>query len=68
VLTTWQSRYTDIHDTSAVADNNRLARAHLQRRLGRWQRRYPGIDVRAVAVHGTTLNYLARNAASIQLA
>lgn len=67
VLITWQARFTDIHDCRAVADGNRLARAHLDRRLARWKKRYPDLDVRAVAVQGSTLNFLAKNAGSIQL-
>jgi nucleotide-binding universal stress UspA family protein len=67
VLTAWQSRYADIHDGNAVADGNRLARAHLDRRLATWKKRYPDLDVQAVAVHGSTLNYLGKNADSIQL-
>jgi nucleotide-binding universal stress UspA family protein len=67
VLRTWQSRFTDIHDARAVTDGNRLVKAQLDRRLSRWKHRYPDLDVKAVAVHGDTLNYLARNAKSIQL-
>ena len=67
VLTTWQSRFTDIHDGNAVADGNRLARAQLDRRLAQWKKRYPDLDVRAVAVPGNTLNFLTKNAGSIQL-
>ena len=67
VLTTWQSRYTDIHANNAVADGNRLARARLDRRLDQWRKRYPDLDVEAVAVHGSTLNYVAREAGSIKL-
>jgi nucleotide-binding universal stress UspA family protein len=67
VLTTWQSRFTDIHDGHAVADGNRLAKAQLDRRLAQWKKRYPDIDVRAVAAHCSTLNFLTKNAGSIQL-
>ncbi|MET0992854.1 MAG: universal stress protein [Mycobacterium sp.] len=67
VLTTWQSRFTDIHDAHAVAEGNRLAKSQLERRLAEWRRRYPDLDVQAVAAHCTTLNYLAKNAGSIQL-
>jgi nucleotide-binding universal stress UspA family protein len=67
VLTTWQSRYTDIHDSRAVAEGNRLAKARLDRRLEEWRTRYPDLDVEAVAVHGNLLNYFAANAESIQL-
>ena len=67
VLTTWQSRYTDIHANNAVADGNRLARARLDRRLDQWRKRFPDLDVEAVAVHGSTLNYFAREAGTIKL-
>ena len=67
VLTTWQSRFSDVHDGHAVADGNRLANAQLDRRLAQWTKRYPELDVRDVAVHGSTLNYIAKNADSIQL-
>ena len=67
VLTTWQSRFTDIHDGNAVANGNRLARAQLDRRLAQWKKGYPDLDVRAVAVPGNTLNFLTKNADSIQL-
>ena len=67
VLTTWQSRYTDIHDNHAVTDGTRLAKAALERRLEPWRKRYPDLDVRAVAQHSNTLSYLMRNGDSIQL-
>jgi nucleotide-binding universal stress UspA family protein len=67
VLTAWQSRFTDVHDGGAVADGNRLAGAQLDGRLAKWKKRYPDVDVRAVAVHGSTLNFLAENARTIQL-
>ena len=67
VLTTWQSRYTDIHDNTAVADGNRVSKTRLNRRLTEWKSRYPDLDVQAVAVHGNILNYLAKHAHSIQL-
>ena len=51
VLGSWQSRYTDIHDSHAVADGNRLVRAQLDRRLSHWKHLYPDLDVRPVAIH-----------------
>lgn len=67
VLGGWQSRFTDVHDSQAVADGNRMVRAQLDRRLSEWRRRYPDLDVRPVAVHGSMLHWLSRHAASIQL-
>jgi nucleotide-binding universal stress UspA family protein len=67
VLTARQSHFTDIHDSHAAARGDRLAKAELDRRLSQWRKMYPGLDVRAVALHGNTVSYLARNAHAIQL-
>lgn len=67
VLGSWQSRYTDVHDSHAVADGNRMVRAQLDRRLSHWKHRYPDLDARPVAVHGSVLNYLAKHGDEIQL-
>ena len=67
VISCWQSQSTDIHDPGAVADGNRRVGAQLDRRLARWTRRYPDLEVKSVVVHGSTLNYLAKNAKSAQL-
>jgi nucleotide-binding universal stress UspA family protein len=66
VLTTWQSRFTDIYDCRAVAEGNRIAKAELDRRLAQWKKRSAAVEVQTVAVHGNTLNYLAKNAGTIQ--
>ncbi|AKK28780.1 universal stress protein [Mycobacterium sp. EPa45] len=67
VLGSWQSRYTDVHDSHAVSDGNRMIRAQLDRRLSHWRSRYPDLDARPVAIHGSVLNYLAKHSDSIQL-
>jgi nucleotide-binding universal stress UspA family protein len=67
VLSSWQSRYTDVHDSHAVADGNRMVRAQLDRRLSHWKHQYPDLDARPVAVHGSVLNYLAKHGEQIQL-
>ncbi|WP_431231151.1 universal stress protein [Mycolicibacterium psychrotolerans] len=67
VLGSWQSRYTDVHDSHAVSDGNRMVRAQLDRRLSHWKNQYPDLDARPVAIHGSVLNYLAKHAESIQL-
>jgi nucleotide-binding universal stress UspA family protein len=61
----WQSRYTDVHDSHAVGDGNRLVRAQLDRRLSHWKHRYPDLDARPVAIHGSPLSYLSTHAADI---
>jgi nucleotide-binding universal stress UspA family protein len=67
VIAVWQSHFTDIHDSRAVAEQNRRIRAGLNRRLACCTRRYPELDVRPVAAHGSLLNYLSRHAPSTQL-
>ena len=67
VVTTWPSRYTDIHDDNAIADGNRLARRALDRQLVEWRCRHPELDIQAIAVSGSFVNYLARHVQSIQL-
>jgi nucleotide-binding universal stress UspA family protein len=67
VLTSWQSRFTDVHDTHAVPDGNRLAKSRLDRQVAQWRKRYPDLDVETMAVHGTTLKHLTDKAGSIQL-
>jgi nucleotide-binding universal stress UspA family protein len=54
-------------DCGAVVGGNRLGKAQLDRRLAEWKKRYADVDMRAVAVHGSTLNFLTENARSIQL-
>ena len=66
-LATWQSRYTDIHDDEAAARGNRWAKAALERHLNHWRKRYPELDITAVAVHGNSMSYLAKHGDSIQL-
>jgi nucleotide-binding universal stress UspA family protein len=67
VLSSWQSRFTDVHDSHAVSDGNRMVRAQLDRRLSHWKHRYPDLDARPVAIHGSVLNYLAKHGEEIQL-
>jgi nucleotide-binding universal stress UspA family protein len=66
-ISVWQSTFTDVHDRNLVAEQNRLIRAELNRRLARTTRDHPELDVRPVAVHGSLLNYLSRHAESTQL-
>ncbi len=71
VLGAWQSSHTEVHDSShdtgAVADDNRVVHIHLDHRLSPWLHRYPDLDIRPIAVHGSSLNYLTKHAKSIQL-
>jgi nucleotide-binding universal stress UspA family protein len=66
-VTAWQSRFSDIHDSRAVAEGNRRVHAQLDRRLECCLQRYPDLEVTSVAAHGSLLNYLAKSADSIQM-
>jgi hypothetical protein len=46
VMTSWRSRYTDIHDVCAASGGNRQVRARLDRSLACWRRRYLHLDLR----------------------
>lgn len=52
---------------SALSESGRLSRASLEKRLEQWRRRFPDIDITAVAPPGGAVNYVAANAPSIQL-
>lgn len=67
VLTCWRPKFPDTQDSHASAEAGRQAKANLERTLARYRRLYPEVDIRAVAVPGSPLNYLARHAESIQL-
>jgi len=67
VVSVWQSSYTDVHESGAVAERNHLVRAELSRRVARTIRAHPDLDVQLEAVHGTLLTYLSLHAESTQL-
>ncbi len=67
VVAAWEPHFTDVRDGGAVADMNRQAKADLSRRLERWTRMHPDLDIRPVAVPGNLLNYLSRHAHTTQL-
>lgn len=50
-----------------IVDGDRLARAHLNRRIDRWARLYPDVAVESVPVRGSLCEYLAKNAASVEI-
>lgn len=54
VITAWRHTYAD-------------AERHLERFLVRSRRLYPKLDIKAIAVQGNTIDYLARHAEAIQL-
>lgn len=67
VVSAWQSRCTDVHDSVAATERSRKVRADLDRRMMWVERNHPELRVQTVAVHGTFIDYLTRHAASTQL-
>lgn len=64
VITCWQAPSSD---QRAIAEGDHRLLARLARRLDPWQRRHPDLQIESIAVHGHILDYLAKNAADMQL-
>jgi nucleotide-binding universal stress UspA family protein len=67
VVSKWHPHVTDIHDSPAVAEQDRLVTVELNRRLAGARRRHPGLDARAVAIHGSLLDHVSHHVNSTQL-
>jgi nucleotide-binding universal stress UspA family protein len=67
VITCWQSRSPESLDAHAVSEGNRRINADLVRRLARWNRRYPDLQIEPVALHGNIVDYLTKHSSSIQV-
>lgn len=67
VVATWHTQVGDTHDERTIEEGNQRVRAQLERRLAPWTRRYSDVELSAVAVHGSFLDYLTHNAGGIQL-
>lgn len=66
-VSVWHSQVTESHDCRGVAEQNRRITAALNRRLAHRTLQHPGLDVRAVAVHGSLLDYVSLREQSVQL-
>lgn len=60
-------RQTVAGDAETERDRDNRARADLDRRLARWRRRYPCVEMESVAMRGSVLDYLARNRRVVRL-
>lgn len=67
VVSAWQWQSRDIHDSFAVAERDRQVRADLDRRMARWKRTHPDLSVQTIAIQGNFVDYLVRQATTIQL-
>ncbi len=54
-------------DQRSTADGSRQISAQLRRRLQKWSRQYPDVDVELVAAHNSILGYLVENDHDTQL-
>jgi nucleotide-binding universal stress UspA family protein len=59
-----QLRGVPLRVLTPVAAGGPMAQTQLDRRVAVWRRRYPDLDVQAVASQGSTLDYLAEHADS----
>jgi nucleotide-binding universal stress UspA family protein len=66
ILPTWQARLRGDAGARAAADRDRLGQ-RLERDLSRWRTRHPYLDVEAVALRDSFLDYLSEHADSIRL-
>jgi nucleotide-binding universal stress UspA family protein len=66
-VSAWHPHVTDVHDTVAVAEQNRQLHALLNRRLARSTAGQRGLDVQTVVVPGGLLTYLSRHTQEVQL-
>lgn len=60
-IATWRPEAPD-----DIASGNRLARAQLNRRIDRWTRLYPDVEVEPTVIRGGLCEYLAKNAESVE--
>ena len=67
VLTGRRPMFPEVRDPSAGKETSRIAKADLEHSLAPVRSRYPEVDVKAVAVPGNPINYLARHIDSIGL-
>jgi nucleotide-binding universal stress UspA family protein len=63
-ITCW---HTASEGNETERDRDRRELANLDRRLARWRRRYPSVEVESVAVHGSLVDYLAHDRLSMGL-
>jgi nucleotide-binding universal stress UspA family protein len=58
---------TDERGAGEVADEISWTQVSLHRRLAQWHRRCPDVDITAELAHGNMVDYLKKNAGSLQL-
>jgi hypothetical protein len=61
-VSAWRANVAD-----DIAYTSRRAQARLNRRIARWTRRYPDVQVEPIAIRGSISRYLATNAKSVEL-
>lgn len=67
VMTTWQHRHRELYEEKVAADRDRLAEAQLDRRMTRYRKRYPDLDLELITEQSTTVDHLSAHPDSVQL-
>ncbi len=67
VMTTWQHRHRELYEEKVAEERNRLAQSQLDRRMTRYRKRYPELDLELITDHGSTADYVAANPQTVQL-
>lgn len=67
VITTWQHRHRELYEQKVAEDRDRLAQAQLDRRMTRYRKRYPELDLDLITDHPTTIDHLLANPETVQL-
>lgn len=67
VVSSRRLTFADVHDAQAAEDGRRLAKASLERSLGRWRAVNPGMVIESEAVTGDLVDYVAHHADDVQL-
>lgn len=66
-MTTWQHRHRELYEEKVAEERNRLAQSQLDRRMTRYRKRYPELDLELITDHGNTADYVAANPQTVQL-
>ncbi|UMB70879.1 universal stress protein [Mycobacterium paraterrae] len=68
LMMAWRSGLEDLQDDAALTEQERRKHDVLDHYAALWSPHYPRVTVRTVVKYGPFLNYLADNAASVQVA
>lgn len=67
VMTTWQHRHRELYEKNVAEERDRLAQSQLDRRMTRYRKRYPDLDLDLITDHDSTIAHLSANPDTVQL-